>query len=109
MSAMAEILDLEALRNLQSDVMEVKDPCLYFLWKNDELLYIGGTTQSCDRIKRHIRDRNYKSAINGRPVPFNCYTFLEVHDRFELWKLEEQYQKHYDPPYNTVSYRRRLY
>jgi hypothetical protein len=106
---MSELLELEALRRLPDDVMTAEDPCLYFLWKGDELLYIGGTTQCCERISRHIRDRNYKSAQNGRPVPFDRYTFLHVPDRFELWKLETEYQTRYDPPYNTVSYRRRMY
>jgi len=106
---MAELLELEALRKLQSDCLEVKDPCLYFLWAGEELLYIGGTTQSCDRIARHIRDRNYRSAQSGNPIPFDRYTFLEVPDRFQLWELEIQYQRHYDPPYNVVTYRRRKY
>lgn len=109
---MSELLDLEALRKLPDDVMTVDGPCLYFLWaaeNPDELLYIGGTTQACERIGRHIRDRNYRSAQSGRPIPFKRTTFLAVPDRFELWKLETEYQKHYDPPYNVVSYRRRMY
>lgn len=104
---MTHLLDLETLRALPSDVMEVADPCIYFLWQDDELLYVGGTTQSCDRIARHIRDRNYKNAQSGRPIPFNRYTFLEVAERHALWKLETEYQRFYEPPYNDVGPQRR--
>lgn len=109
---MAKILSLEELRALPDDCETVASTCLYFLWSAEnglDLLYVGGTTQPCDRIARHIRDRNYKSAQSGRPIPFKRYTFLEIPDRFELWRLEEVYQKRYDPPYNEVSYRRRIY
>lgn len=100
---MSELLDLEALRKLPSDVMEVDEICVYFLWKDDELLYVGATTQACERIKRHIRDRNYRAV----DMPFNRYTFLETLDRRQLWEIEVAYQRKYDPPYNTVSHQRR--
>ena len=102
------LLDIDTLRQLNDDVMKAEDPCLYFLWGGTELLYIGGTTQPCDRIARHIRDRNRRSAQSGRPIPFDRVTFLQVSDRMTLWQLEEKYQIHYDPPFNVVSYRRRL-
>lgn len=103
------LLELEALRRLPDDVMAVDEQCLYFLWGGDELLYIGASLQVSERISRHTRDRNHRSAINGRPVPFDRHTFLEVASRRELWRLETAYQMHYDPPCNTVSYRRRSY
>lgn len=106
---MSELLDLESLRKLPSDVMEVEQTCLYFLWGGEELLYVGATTQACDRIARHIRDRNYRNAQSGRPIPFDRYTFLAEPDRLKLWPLETEYQTFYDPPYNVVSYRRRMY
>lgn len=106
---MPDLLDLEALRALPGDPMEIDDPCIYFLWLGADLLYVGATTQACDRIARHIRDRNRRSAQSGSPVPFDRYTFLVVPDRRQLWEIESAYQHFYDPPYNVVSHRRRIY
>lgn len=100
---MTELLDLDALRKLPSDEMEVDEVCVYFLWKDDELLYIGATIHACERIARHIRDRNYRAV----DMPFNRYTFLETPDRKLLWELENAYQCKYDPPHNVVSHQRR--
>ena len=108
-AAPIELLDLEALRKLPSDVMEVDEQCLYFLWAGDDLLYIGATTQASYRIGRHIRDRNYASAQSGAPIPFDRCTFLATPDRRQMWELENAYQRHYDPPCNTVSHQRRRY
>lgn len=102
---MTDLLDIDALRKLPSDVMEVEQICVYFLWKDDELLYIGATTQACDRIARHIRDRNYRAV----DMPFNRYTFLETPDRRRLWELEIAYQRKYDPPHNVVTHQKRRY
>lgn len=73
---MDELLTLEQLRALPNDCMAVKDPVIYFLWRDDELLYIGATQESDVRIARHIRDRNSRR----RPIMFNRYTFLELSD-----------------------------
>lgn len=106
---MSSLLSLEALRALPTDCVAVEDPCVYFLWAEDELLYIGGTTQSCDRLARHIRDRNYRNCQRGLLIPFKQYTFLEVPTRVEMWKLELEYIRHYDPPYNEIAPLRRKY
>lgn len=106
---MTELLDLEALRKLPDDAMAADDISLYFLWKDDELLYVGASTQVADRVARHVRDRRYRSAQSGVFIDFNRATFLAVPDRRELWPLESAYQHQYDPPCNVVSHQRRRY
>lgn len=106
---MSELLTLEELRKLPDDVMAVDEQCVYFLWKDDELLYVGASTQVSHRISRHVRDRRFRCGSNGVHIDFNRYTFLVVPDRRDLWPLESAYQQHYDPPCNVVSHQRRRY
>ncbi len=106
---MTELLDLAALRSLPNDFEELPDECLYFLWAGEDLLYIGASTQVSHRISRHIRDRNYRSAQSGVPIPFDRYTCLATPDRRKMWELEIEYQRAFDPPYNIVSHQRRRY
>lgn len=106
---MTELLDIEALRKLPDDVMAVDEQCVYFLWKDDELLYVGASTQVSHRLARHFRDTRYRSAQSGVVIDYNRATFLEVPDRRNLWPLESAYQRQYDPPCNVVSHQRRRY
>lgn len=106
---MTELLDIEALRKLPDDVMVVDEQCVYFLWKGDELLYVGASGEVSHRIGRHIRDRRFRSAQSGVFIDFNRTTFLEVPDRRQLWEIESAYQHQYNPPCNTVSHQRRRY
>ena len=106
---MPDLLSMEALRALPDDIMAVEgDTSIYFLWDGDELLYIGASNHSAERIGRHIRERNQRAARGGLPVPFSRYTFLEV-DQRELWWLENQYLRQYATAYNEIGPRKRRY
>lgn len=91
---MAELLTLDELRALPDDMMVVPDPVIYFLWKGDELLYIGATTQFSDRYGKHVREKRYL----GR-IPFDRYTLLYPPDPRNLWHLETEYHQRYSPPF----------
>lgn len=98
---MSDLLTLEELAALPEDG---KGPCLYFLWRGAELLYIGGTGDYHQRIERHWRNQKYAGA-GGVPIPFDRSTRLDCPKGW-LWELEEKYLIKYEPPY-CVDYTRK--
>lgn len=100
---MADLLSLEELAALPEDEMG-RGPCVYFLWRGQELLYIGATTQRGIRIPRHWREQRYgySSSGIGATIPFDRVTFLNC-QREALWDLEHAYQTRYEAPYNVYG------
>lgn len=101
---MTELLTIPDLCKLPDDSGESmgKGPCVYFLWKGPELLYIGATTDRGTRITRHYREKRYAYSTAGieKPIPFDRVTFFNC-TREELWDLEHAYQTLYQAPYNS--------
>lgn len=75
-----------------SEVLQSKG--IYFLYRNSELLYIGSSKNILSRIKSHYW-RN--------EIPFNCFKFFLMKDRFTMNDvIEYEYYLINDllPPYN---------
>lgn len=100
------MLSLEQMRALPE---EGSGPSVYFLWKGEDLQYIGAaTTNPTHRIHRHWCNLRYRGKSftdgdrNSFVVPHDRATILSV-DREELWRVEQAYQRMYDPPYNDPA------
>lgn len=103
-----EILPLEQLRALPE--ADEFDSGIYFLWRGDELLYIGKSRTITDRIQRLTQARRgsplYRST--HKAVPFDRHTALVLEKgQFAEPGLDTKLQLHerayinaYRPPYN---------
>jgi hypothetical protein len=96
---MLEIFPIELLRMLPA--CDDYDGGVYFLWKGDELLYIGKSKQICYRLQLHDA---------ARKIPYEYHTCIAVNrgrmipDRFDLVldPIEQAYIRHYRPPFNHL-------
>lgn len=73
------------------DKHEIK-PAVYFLIHNEEIVYVGQSTNPHSRVVAHAKD--------GEKV-FDEYTLIYC-DSSELNTLEAQYIAHFTPRYNNV-------
>lgn len=74
------------------DVLRCKG--IYFLYRNNELLYIGSSKNIYSRIKSHYW---------GKKIPFNCFKFLLMQDEYTMFDVvdyEYFYINDFLPPYN---------
>ncbi len=102
-----KVLSLEELRTLP----EAKpfEGGLYFLWRGDELLWIGKTNHILERINRQVRNRVYdKFQVGQRGIPFDRYTCLVIDAEPSrlpalMQDMERAYLMHYDTPYNNTD------
>jgi len=92
-----ELLTLEQLRALPRDDPH-RETCVYFLWRGDDLLYIGQTKD----LENRIEDHQFAELI-----PFEWWTYIACKhfDRCELTAihrvdLEAAYIRRYAPPHN---------
>lgn len=92
-------LTLEQLRALPDDTLGAG---VYFLWKNDDLLYIGAARRVRDRLARQIQLRNQgRSCLTGKPqIQFNKYTVLGLPTVAETAAVEKALIEKWDPPEN---------
>lgn len=63
---------------------------VYFLWRGDELLYIGSSvTHVMDRVAQQVRYRRYGRGTQDhwRRIPFDRYTILSC-DRDDAREIE---------------------
>lgn len=67
-------------------------PCIYFLFQNGELVYIGQSTDLHGRIRQH------KKRIGEQ---FDKVLYLEI-DPIMMNEAEKTYIKHFRPPLNKV-------
>jgi excinuclease UvrABC nuclease subunit len=89
-----EILPIEQLRALPE--CGRNDAGVYFLWRDDELLYIGRSKNIHNRLLRHPRG----------VIPFTRHTVLSIDYETLGWRIgldEAAYIAHYSPPYNVMS------
>lgn len=64
---------------------------VYALWNNDEIVYIGKTTQLGQRITVHARTKE-----------FTHYSTYECEDEFQMEILEDEMILAYQPKYNLA-------
>lgn len=83
--------DLIKLR--KRDVPITSEPCIYFLWDSDFVVYIGQSLQAVKRIGTHISE--------GSKI-FDAVTVLPVEAK--LLDIQERlYIREYAPKYNTAG------
>lgn len=98
---MIEILSLDGLRALPSDTGDLIDVCaVYFLWRGDELLYVGQSACLENRIFSHERRRDGYQA--GVQIPFDRFTFLQT-GKEAIDATETTYIQAYWPQYNRTA------
>jgi excinuclease UvrABC nuclease subunit len=87
------ILDIETLRKLPTADDDTAG--VYFLWREDELLYIGCSKNIRRRLVRHKRD----------VIPFTRHTCIAIDYQTDGWMnhaLEQKYIARYSPPHNVM-------
>ena len=62
-------IDLESLA--KTIITKIKG--VYFLYKNDELVYIGSSKNILERIPKHLKDKD-----------FNFYKYIEVKEGLKV-------------------------
>lgn len=98
-----QTLDLEQARQLPD---LVKGKGVYFLWRGDELLYIGASTNVTERVNRQWQFTRFghlgSKTSQAKPrIPFDKATILKVDgDTREMIEIERALIKRWWPPYN---------
>ena len=64
---------------------------VYALWNNEEIVYIGKTTQLGQRITTHARTKE-----------FTHYSVYQCEDELQMGMLEDEMILEYQPKYNLV-------
>lgn len=87
----------------------VRGKGIYFLWRSEELLYIGASTNAVDRINRQSYFRDFGhlgspiSQLKKR-IPFNKSSILKWEGTVEDMAAAEAWLiKRWDPPYNDAT------
>lgn len=93
-----ENVDLQLLPKVKTKDIR----CIYFLYRSEELVYIGKSISLFGRIFQHIMNKNKE---------FDSLRYLEVPDFVDLDKLEIEFIIKYRPIYNIQiknKYERKL-
>lgn len=103
------VLSLDELRRLP-DAAGPFDAGLYFLWRGEELLWIGKSEQILSRIARRDAQRRFDGVwlSERKGIPFDRYTCLVLQEEGPRLKaLLQDYERAYiavhDPPYNHTD------
>lgn len=72
-----------------------KQAGIYFLIKDDAVVYVGATTNYHERLGRHLAKRK---------VVFDSITFLPVDDQEKMWRLETYYIEQFNCEANKVKH-----
>ena len=94
-AAKGEILlerpSLIALR--KTEVSLARGGCVYFLWDEDSIVYVGQSKLAVARVSQHLLEGKKRfDAVSVLPVKMN-----------NLDRLEHQYIKKYAPKYNSTG------
>ena len=108
-----KILTLDELRVLPE--CGDMDAGIYFLWRKDELLYIGKSRQICHRLVLHDWSRMYGHSRAKKPkmIPYDRHTCIVVESgrwivdidalNEKMKPIERAYIAHYQPPFNYIG------
>ena len=86
-----------------------KTPCVYFLFNDIELIYIGQTRNLKKRIDNHKHMLNPGVYLGDNKIvqdAFDRVYYLRVDDRTERRVIEKKYQTMYEPKLNWNYYER---
>ena len=84
-----------------------KVPCVYFLFNDIELVYVGQTKNLNQRIQNHNCVINPNFYVGDKKIGddiFNCVYHLRVDDAVERRKVEKMYYDMYEPKLNWNYY-----
>jgi hypothetical protein len=96
-----KLLEMDDIRKLPSDYEGIKS-CIYFLWKGDDLQYIGGTRNIWTRMHAHSQSLRYGSPFQTKTVvPYDRVTCLACTPD-EVFDLEPAYLQKFETPYNHM-------
>lgn len=79
---------------------------IYFLWRGEELLYIGASTQVSERVTRQAQFRDFghvslSAASRAKPrIPFDRATALPFETVQEMVDAEKVLIRRWWPPWN---------
>ncbi len=84
------------ITNLRNEGIRLDGNCpgLYFLFDNDELVYIGKGWNCLLRVAEHTRKDSDKI--------FTSWNYIEITDKQEYSKLEKELIVKFSPKYNKV-------
>lgn len=80
----------EGTCDLELNVNDAFCPCVYFLLKGDEVVYVGKTTNGIGRVFAHMKEKDFDN-IKIKRMPID-----------ELDLAEARYISKYNPRYNVV-------
>jgi len=93
-----ELLPLRALRKLPAEPPAFGSG-VYFLWRGNELLYVGQALNVRDRVTSHIRAR--RGFRIAKKIPFDRCTFILCRQA-QLIALEAKYILRHRPEFNEL-------
>jgi hypothetical protein len=108
-----EIFPIDVLRILPA--CDDFDAGVYFLWKDDELQYIGKSRQICYRLQLQEQANAYGKwrTHHMKTIPFDRHTCIVVESgriigdihalERKLQRLERAYIAHFQPPFNYLG------
>ena len=87
--------------NLDGDIPKV--PCVYFLFSDDELVYVGNTINLRRRVGVHDYFLNSNMYLGDKKIgvdTFNKIYYRQESDKDMRKKLEKQYYEDFEPKLN---------
>jgi hypothetical protein len=90
--SLSPVMDLATIRGLSLHPVPPQMIGVYFLFRGEELQYIGESVDVISRVLTHKQE--------GR-IPFDCWVFLPMDSNKDRRRdIELIYIRHYTPPYN---------
>jgi excinuclease UvrABC nuclease subunit len=87
------IVDLAKLRETAKK-LEGNSPGVYFLFNDDELVYIGKGWNCLLRVAEHTRKESTKT--------FTSWEYIQINEKEKYDELEKKLIKQYRPRYNKT-------
>jgi excinuclease UvrABC nuclease subunit len=87
--------------------LNIVDPkyVVYYLYKGDDIVYIGATSRLMGRVQDHMRSNRFEKNF---PKDFDRCEY-EVVDKDDLKEIESRMIAKYKPIYNTIRTQEKVY
>jgi len=95
---------IELTDDVRSCVPNVK--CVYFMFNDDELVYVGQTINLKNRIGVHSMNFNSNTFVGNKKIgedSFNKILYKEIEDKITRKKLEKMYYEMFEPKLNFIG------
>ena len=84
-------------KRISLDLANLFQPMVYFLFNNDEVVYIGASRYGLARISRHKQEKI-----------FNAFSYINCSEK-EMHKIEGYYIRKFKPTLNVVGHTPKLH